>query len=116
LLDKPGRTSQESPRRWHGANGVRQVEVEYADGRLAVKALRLLVVYSSQLAQQAASASTAAQAKEAERLAEHIQRVEAHWFAVRLTPRRPVLTMKVMGRADGAASRACDAIMRSTIE
>ena len=34
LLEKPGRTRQESPRRWHGASAVRQVEVEYADGRL----------------------------------------------------------------------------------
>jgi transposase len=81
LLEKPGRTRQESPRRWHGASVVRQVEVEYADGRLAVEALRFLVVHSSQLAQQAASAYTAAQAKEAERIAEHIQRVEARWFA-----------------------------------
>src|SRR5919197_555051 len=67
LLEKPGRTRQESPRRWHGRSVVRQVEVEYADGRLVVEALRFLVVHSSQWAQQAAEASTAAQAKEAER-------------------------------------------------
>jgi len=42
---------------------------------------RFLVVHSSQLAQQAAVAYTAAQAKEVERVAEHIQRVEARWFA-----------------------------------
>src|SRR4029450_5811680 len=53
----------------------------YADGRLAVEDLRFLVVHSSQLAQQAAGAYTAAQAKEAERVAEHSQRVEARWFA-----------------------------------
>src|ERR671935_1835896 len=81
LLEKPGRTRQESPRRWHGRSVVRQVEVEYADGRRAMEALRFLVVHSSQLAQQAAGAYTAAQAKEAERLTEHIQRVEARWFA-----------------------------------
>jgi len=81
LLEKPGRTRQESPRRWHGASVVRPVEVEYADGRRAVEELRFLVVHSSQLAQQAASTYTAAQAKEAERIAEHIQRVEARWFA-----------------------------------
>jgi hypothetical protein len=57
------------------------VEVEYADGRRAVEALRLLVVHSSQWAQQAAVASSAAQAKEAERVAEHIRRVEARWLA-----------------------------------
>src|ERR671924_1066256 len=81
LLEKPGRTRQESPRRWHGARVVRQVEVEYADGCLAVEELRFLVVHSSQLAQQAAVTYTAAQAKEAERIAEHIRRVEARWFA-----------------------------------
>jgi hypothetical protein len=46
-----------------------------------VEALRFLVVRSSQLAQQATAAYTAAQAKEAERIAEHIQRVAARWFA-----------------------------------
>src|SRR5712691_797265 len=81
LLEKPGRTRQESPRRWHGASVVRQVEVEYADGRLAVEEIRFLVVHSSQLAQQAAVAYTAAQAQEAERVAAHIQRVEGRWFA-----------------------------------
>jgi transposase len=81
LLEKPGRTRQEPPRRWHGCSVTRPVAVEYADGRRAVEELRFLVVHSSQLAHQAAVAYTAAQAKEAERLAEHIQRVEARWFA-----------------------------------
>jgi len=81
LLEKPRRTRQESPRRWHGHSVVRQVAVEYADGRLAVEELRFLVVHSSQLAQQAAAAYSAAQAKEAGRVAEHIKRVEARWFA-----------------------------------
>ena len=81
LLEKPGRTRQEPPRRWHGHSVARPVEVEYADGRRAMEELRFLVVHSSQLAQQAAVAYTAAQAKEAERIAEHIQRVEARWFA-----------------------------------
>ena len=81
LLEKPGRTRQEAPRRWHGRSVVRQVEVEYADGRRAMEDLRFLVVHSSQLAQQAAATYTIAQAKEAERITEHIQRVEARWFA-----------------------------------
>jgi hypothetical protein len=42
---------------------------------------RFLVVPSSQVAQQAAVAYIAAQAKEATRIAEHIQRVEARWLA-----------------------------------
>jgi transposase len=80
-LEKPGRTRQESPRRWHGRSVVRRVAVAYADGRLEVAERRFLVVHSSHLAQQVASAYTAAQAKEAERIAEHIQRVEGRWFA-----------------------------------
>src|ERR671923_585998 len=81
LLEKPGRTRQESPRRWHGASVVRQVEVEDADGRLDLAAIRFLVVHSSQWADQSAVAYAAAQAKEAERLAAHLQHVEARWFA-----------------------------------
>jgi transposase len=46
-----------------------------------VAEIRFLVVHSSQLAQQAATAYAAAQAKEAERVAEHVQRVAARWFA-----------------------------------
>jgi transposase len=81
LLEKPGRTRQEPPRRWHGQSVMRRVAVEYADGRQDMAERRCLVVHSSQLAQQAAEASAAAQTKEAERVAEHMQRVEARWFA-----------------------------------
>ena len=81
LLEKPGRTRQEPPRRWHGQSVVRRVPVEYADGRLDVAEIRFLVVHSSQLAHQAAAAYAAAQAKEAARVAEHVQHVEARWFA-----------------------------------
>jgi hypothetical protein len=35
LLEKPEWTHQEAPRCWHAHGVVRQVEVEYADGRLA---------------------------------------------------------------------------------
>ena len=81
LLEKPGRTRQEPPRRWHGQSVVRRVPVQYPDGRLDMAELRFLVVHSSQLAQQAASAYTAAQAKEAEHITEHVRHVEARWFA-----------------------------------
>jgi hypothetical protein len=77
LLEKPGRTRQEPPRHWYGQSVVRQVEVEYADGRLEMAELRLLVVHSSQLAHQAAVTYAAAQAKEAARVAAHMARVEA---------------------------------------
>jgi hypothetical protein len=81
LLEKPGRTRQEPPRRWHGQSVVRRVPVEDADGRLDVAEARFLVVHSSQLAHQAAVAYAAAQAKEAERVTEHVQHVEAQWLA-----------------------------------
>jgi hypothetical protein len=80
-LETPGRTRQEPPRRWHGQSVVRRVPVEDADGRLAMADRRFLVVHSSQLAPQAAAADAAAQAKEAERVAEPIQRVEARGLA-----------------------------------
>jgi transposase len=81
LLEKPGRTRQEGPRRWHGQSVMRTVEVEEAQGQVRWETLRFLVVHSSQLAQQAATAYVTAQAKEAERVAEHLQRVEVRWFA-----------------------------------
>src|SRR5499433_859874 len=81
LLEKPGRSRQEPPRRWHGQSVMRRVVVEYADGRQDMAELRFLVVHSSQLASQTAGAYAAAQTKEAERVAEHVQRVEARWFA-----------------------------------
>jgi hypothetical protein len=46
-----------------------------------VAEIRFLVVHSSQLAHQAAGAYAAAQAKEAERVTEHVRHVEARWFA-----------------------------------
>jgi hypothetical protein len=51
LVEKPGRTKDEAPRRWHGQSVIRQVEVEYRDRRVALEALHFVVVHSSQLAQ-----------------------------------------------------------------
>jgi transposase len=81
LVEKPGRTKDEAPRRWHGQSVRRQVEVEYSDGRVAGAVLRFVVVHSSQLAQQQAQTYTAAQAKEAEAVMAHAQYVQAQWFA-----------------------------------
>jgi transposase len=81
LVEKPGRTQHEAPRRWHGQSVVRQVEVEYSDGCVVSEALRFVVVPSSQLAQQQTQAYSAAQAKEAEALVAHITHVQARWFA-----------------------------------
>jgi transposase len=81
LLEKPGRTRQEGPRRWRGQSVLRCVDVEYADGRTEQEAIRFVVVHSDPLAQQEAKAYATAHAKEAERVADHITRVEAKHFA-----------------------------------
>ena len=81
VLEKPGRTKDEAPRRWHGKSVIRQVEVEYSDGRSALEALRFVVVHSSQLAHQQAQTYATGQAKEAEAVAAHVTQVQARWFA-----------------------------------
>jgi transposase len=81
LVEKPGRTKAEAPRRWHGQSVRRQVEVEYSDGRVAQEELRFVVVHSSQLAQQQTQPYAAAQVKEAEAVANHLRCVQARWFA-----------------------------------
>ena len=81
LVEKPGRTQDEAPRRWQGQSVMRQVAVEYSDGRVTPEALHFVVVHSSQLAQQQRHTYAAAQAKEAERLTAHVRRVEARRFA-----------------------------------
>jgi transposase len=81
LVEKPGRTKDEAPRRWHGQSMIRQVEVEDSDGRVVSEALRFVVVHSSQLAHQQIQTYTNAQAKEAEAVAAHVQHVHARWFA-----------------------------------
>jgi transposase len=81
LVEKPGRTKDEAPRRWHGQSVMRPVEVEYSDGRIAQEAVRFVVVHSSQLAQQQAQSYAVAQAKEAKAVADHVKHVQARWFA-----------------------------------
>jgi transposase len=81
LVEKPGRTKAEEPRRWHGHSVLRQVEVEYSDGRVVQEELRFVVVHSSQLAQQQTQTYAAAQGKEAEAVADHRRCVQARWFA-----------------------------------
>src|SRR5262249_57937202 len=81
LVERRGSTKTGGPRRWHGQSVMRQVEVEYSDGRVAREALRFVVVHSSQLAQQQTQAYAAAQAKEAEAVMAHVQHVQARWFA-----------------------------------
>jgi transposase len=81
FVEKPGRTQDAAPRRWHGHRVLRRVEVEYSAGRVAQEELRFVVVHSSQLAQQQAQAYTAAQAQEAAAVTAHGKQVQARWFA-----------------------------------
>ena len=81
LVEKPGRTKDEAPRHWHGRSVLRPVEVEDSEGRRAQETLRFVVVHASQLAQQQAQSSAAAQAKATEAVAAHVRQVHARWFA-----------------------------------
>jgi hypothetical protein len=81
LVEKPGRTKDEEPRRWHGPSVVRRVEVEYSEGRVAQEEVRFVVVHSSQLAQQHAQTSVGAPKKDAVAVADHVRQVQAQWFA-----------------------------------
>ena len=103
LLEKPGRTRQEPPRHWHGQSVIRHVAVAYTDGRQDVAEIRFLVVHSSQLAHQTAVAYAAARAKEAERLAEHVQHAEARWFACAADAQEAIADYE--GRGQGRRGR-----------
>ena len=81
LVEKPGRTKAEAPRRWHGHSVIRQVEVEYSEARVAPVALRFVVVHANQLARQQAQAYAVAHAKETEAVADHVRQVQDRWFA-----------------------------------
>jgi transposase len=81
LVEKPVRTRRDAARTWRGQSVERMVALEYSDGRVAQEPLRFVVVHSRQLAQQHAAAYATAQAKEAERVADHIRRVQARSFA-----------------------------------
>jgi len=79
------------------------VEVEYSDGRVTPEELRFLVVHSSQLAQQQAQSYGAAQAKEAEAVADHVRQVHARWFAC--LPDAEAAIAEYEGRGQGRRGR-----------
>ena len=81
LVEKPARRQKDTPRQWYGRSVIREVEVEYADGRLALTPIRFVAVYSNQLAQRHAHAYDKAQSREAQALAQHIAQVEGRRFA-----------------------------------
>jgi hypothetical protein len=103
LIEKPGRTKAEAPRHWHGQSVMRQVEVEYSDGRVAQETLRFVVVHSSQLAQQQTQSYAGAQTKEATALADHVTRVHAQWFAC--LPDADAAIAEYEGRGQGRRGR-----------
>jgi transposase len=103
LVEKPGRTQDEAPRHWHGHSVLRHVEVEYSDGRVAQQELRFVVVHSSQLAQQQTHTYASAQEKEAQTVADHMQRVQARWFAC--LPDADAAIAEYEGRGQGRRGR-----------
>ncbi|HEY7495530.1 MAG TPA: IS1634 family transposase [Candidatus Tectomicrobia bacterium] len=103
LLEKPGRTAQEAPRRWRGQSVLHRVDVEYADGHIAQEDLRFVVVHSSTLAQQETKAAATAHAKEAERVAAHIKHVTAQQYACAADAEAAIAVYE--GRAPGHRGR-----------
>jgi transposase len=102
-VEKPGRTQDEAPCYWHGQSVLRHVEVEYRDGRVAQQELRFVVMHSSQLAQQQTHTYASTQAKEAEAVAAHVQRVQARWFAC--LPDAEAAIAEYEGRGQGQRGR-----------
>jgi transposase len=82
---------------------MRQVEVEYSDGRVVLEALRFVVVHSSQLAHQQAQTYASGQAKEAEAVAAHVTQVQARWFAC--LPDAEAAIAEYEGRGQGRRGR-----------
>jgi hypothetical protein len=81
LVEKPGRTKAEAPRRWHGPSVRRRVEGEDSEGRGAQEEVRFVVVPSSQLAQPPTQTYAIVPEKEAGAVADHLRQGHARWFA-----------------------------------
>jgi hypothetical protein len=103
LVEHPGRPQGDEPRRWWGQSVERSVDVEDADGQGGQEKLRFLVGHSSQVTQQQSTAYTTAQTKAAERVADHIRRVEATHFACVADPE--VASAECAGRGPGRRGR-----------
>src|SRR5262247_1588611 len=103
LVEKPGRTKDEEPRRWHGHSVRRRVEVEDSAGRVTQEEVRFVVVHSSQLAQPHAQTYVSAQEKAAEAVADHVRQVHAQWFACR--PDAEAAIAAYEGRGQGHRGR-----------
>ena len=82
---------------------MRQVEVEYSDKRVVQEEVRFVVVHASQLAQQQAQASAAAQVKAAEAVADHVRQAHTRGFACR--PDAEAAIAEYEGRRQGRRGR-----------
>jgi hypothetical protein len=103
VVEKPGRTRDAAPRVWHGPSLLRPVEVEYSDGRVALEALRFVIVHARPLAQQQTSTYAVAQEQEAPAVADHRQRGQARWFGWR--PAAEAALAEEEGRGQGRRGR-----------
>ena len=103
LVEKPGRTKREGPRQWRGQSVMRSVPVEYREGRVVSEPVRFLVIHSSQLAQQHASAYATAQAKEAQQVAAYRQKVQAQSFACQADAQAAIA--REQGQGEGQRGR-----------
>ena len=114
LVEKPGRTKDEAPRRWHGHSVLRRVEVEYNAGRVAQEELRFVVVHSSQLAQQCAG-QTGPPCRGAEAVCSARQGA-SRWFRLGVADAAAAIA-EYAGRGPGRRGRPCvdGGIMRSAI-
>ena len=82
---------------------IREVEVEYEDGRIEFTLVRFVAVYSSQLAQHHEEAYGKGQVREAETLAEHIAQVQRRRFACEADAQ--VAIAEYEGRGQGKRGR-----------
>jgi hypothetical protein len=103
LLEKPGHTSHDAPRCWHGQSVLRPGDVAEADGRSEPADLRFVVVHASALAQQETKAAATAHAKEAERVAAHSKHVTAQQYACAADAEAAIAVYE--GRAQGRRGR-----------
>jgi transposase len=104
LLERPAKRQGDGPRRWYGRSVRREVEVEDEKGHVTLAPIRLIAVYSTQLAQHHKHAYGQAQAREAQALATHIAHVQSRSFACEADAQGAIAEYE--GRGPGRRGRA----------
>jgi hypothetical protein len=99
VVEKPGRTTREAPRRWQGPRVLRPGEVEDRGGRTAQEDGRCVVVHARHLAQPPAHSSGAAPAQEATAVADHVRQGHARGCAGRPEADAAIAASAGRGRA-----------------